>query len=84
MERNEIRKALYKEKPMATFKYIRKGVAYYDTFLLGGKVIKFEIPVSDMGESDFFFHMEAKLLQRWISNADDGIQVTDDIKNDEK
>ena len=29
MDKNEVKKALYKQNPIANFKFIRKGVAYY-------------------------------------------------------
>lgn len=62
---NEIKKILYKEKPIAKFKMIRMEFAYYVTETSLGEV-KFVIPVSDMGEADFLPEMDAKLLIRWI------------------
>ena len=66
MELNEIKKALYKEKPVAVFKFIRKGVAYYSTTLDDKNIVNFEIPCNDMGDSDFLYCMEAQHLNRWI------------------
>jgi hypothetical protein len=70
MEKNEIKKLLYRQNPKATFDYIRKGHAYYTTTVddptEGCKFVKFEIPVSDMGDADFFDKMDAKHLIRWI------------------
>ena len=73
MEKNEIKKELYKQNPKAQLEYIRKGKAYYSTMIssegsLGtnGTMVTFEIPVEDMGDADFGIEMEAKLLQRWI------------------
>jgi hypothetical protein len=69
MEKNEIKKALYKQNPEANFQLIRKGVAYYAGMVdIEGyeHEIRFEIPVSDMGDSDFIPLMPAKLLIRWI------------------
>jgi hypothetical protein len=66
MEKNEIKKALYKQNPKATLDYIRKGNAYYFTVLEDGTRINFEVPVSDMGDADFLAHMDSKLLNRWI------------------
>lgn len=60
-----IKKELYKNKPKANFKYIRKGVAYYYADLDDVRV-QFEIPVTDMGDADFAATMDAKLLNRWI------------------
>ena len=66
MEKNEIKKALYKQKPQARFTMIRKGNAHYYADLEEMRV-HFEIPVSDMGDADFLIEMDAKLLIRWIS-----------------
>lgn len=72
MEKNEIKKALYKQNPKAEFKYIRKGSAYYVTIIQSDNFepieIRFEIPVIDMGDADFEYMMDAKLLIRWILN----------------
>jgi hypothetical protein len=63
----EIKKELYKQKPIATFDKIRKSVAYYSTVLTPQLVVvNFEIPVADMGDADFTFDMPAQLLNRWI------------------
>jgi hypothetical protein len=73
MEKNEIKKALYKQNQMAELIYIRKGTAYYDCVIrvseepiIEVKTIFFEIPVVDMGDADFLPTMEGKLLIRWI------------------
>jgi hypothetical protein len=66
MIKTEIKKALYKEKPDAYFKFIRMGNAYYNTVLVHGDIINFYIPVDEMGNTDFLPKMDAKLLQRWI------------------
>ena len=69
MEKNEIKKALYKQNPKAEFKFIRKEVAYYLTIIESESEpveIRFEVPVSDMGDADFESTMDAKLLIRWI------------------
>jgi hypothetical protein len=74
MEKNEIKKFLYKQNPKATFDYIRKGVAYYRTTIrINGEnelpqslQVFFQIPTHDMGDADFFSEMDSKLLNRWI------------------
>lgn len=73
MEKNEIKKALYKQNSVASLKMIRKGVAYYTASIEDNskeipetRDISFEIPVEDMGDADFFTLMEGKLLIRWI------------------
>jgi hypothetical protein len=63
MDKNEIKKLLYKGDYYAKLDYIRKGIAYY---ALKELLVAFQIPVSDMGEADFFPSMEAKLLIRWL------------------
>ena len=65
MEKNEIKKLLYLNKPAAKFLYIRKGQAYYKS-MVNDIEIMFNIPVSDMGDADFLNEMEAKHLIRWI------------------
>jgi hypothetical protein len=73
MEKNEIRKALYKQNPIAKLTYIRKGKAYYSAAVRDEskpipttRFVNFEIPVEDMGDADFSVEMESKILQRWI------------------
>ena len=66
IELNEAKKALYKEKPIATFLFIRKGSAYYFTSLADGSRINFIVPVDDMGDADYQSHMDAKSLIRYI------------------
>ena len=68
MTNTAIKKATYKEKPVAHFKMIRSGVAYYHADLSEFKV-QYEIPVHDMGTADFTPEMDAKLLNRWIANG---------------
>ena len=65
MERNEIKKEIYRQKPNAKLSFIRMGVAYYYAHL-GITKINFEVPVEDMGTADFTPLMEAKLMLRWL------------------
>ncbi len=80
METNEIKKLLYKQNPKANFNYIRKGYAYYDAPITDSdkvfKFIKFEIPITDMGDADFHNQMDAKFLVRWILNVNEEHPVT--------
>lgn len=69
MNKNEIKKALYKQKPTAEFQFIRMGNAHYLTSVnidSIDKLVFFEVPVDDMGTADFEREMDAKLLNRWI------------------
>lgn len=65
MNKNEIEKELYKQKPKAHLDYIRSGVAYYKA-ILNNKTLIFEVPVNDMGIVDFESIMDAQLLIRWL------------------
>jgi hypothetical protein len=67
MEKNEIKKALYKENPHAILKSIKKGNIYYSTHIPSlDVVIQFEIPFGDIGDAEFLSSMDSKLLIRWI------------------
>lgn len=65
MDLNEIKKALYKEKPQAI-----KGIVsieehdYYYAYLLNGISVEFKVPFS---ESNFGRTVPAQLLIRWIN-----------------
>jgi hypothetical protein len=67
MEKNDIKKALYKQNTTAHLTSIQSGIAYYKTNIEEG-FVRFEVPVSDMGDAAFFTEMPAKLLIRWIKN----------------
>jgi hypothetical protein len=64
--RNEIKKALYRQKPLAVIKN-KDASSYRYSCVLDGSIIKFNVPVSDMGDSKFEDQMPAHLLIRWIS-----------------
>lgn len=66
MNTTEIKKELYKQKPIAILVFIRKGDALYKTTLENDINIYFNVPVADMGDYDFTSEMDAKLLARWI------------------
>lgn len=80
MEKNEIKKALYKQSPEAIFQYARKDGLFYEavigndqqTELFGEnvprelKIIKFLVPLSDIGDATFEAKEQAKLLIRYI------------------
>jgi len=72
MTNTEIKKALYKQKPIANLKFIRVGVAYYETVVTDEdgmkQIVEFQVPVDDMGDADYFPIMDAKLLNRYIAN----------------
>ena len=73
MNKTEIKKALYKQKPIGEFTHIKSGIAYYRAEIrINGleadydQPVFFEIPVDDMGNSEFSKAMSAQLLNRWI------------------
>lgn len=66
MERNEVVKMVYKNKPTATLMYIRKGKAFYKASIEQNDIL-FEVPVDDMGEADFTNEMESQFLLRWVT-----------------
>jgi len=70
MKNVEVKKLVYKQKPLAHFSKIRMGIAYYRSFVIDENNksvhIEFHIPVADMGDADFTKTMEAKLLVRWL------------------
>ena len=65
MEKNEIKKMLYKENPVAVLHEVRKdGIIYTTGF--GDNTITFQIPLSEIGEVIWGRTIEAKLLIRYI------------------
>lgn len=63
MELNEIKKSLYKEKPIAVKSGFKGDYSHYVTQLKNKKVIEFHVPLS---ESEFENQVPAQLLIRWI------------------
>jgi hypothetical protein len=64
-KKNEIKKELYKQKPISKFDFLRKKVLYYST-VLNGETIRFEIPVEDLGDAQYTPEMESQLLIRYL------------------
>lgn len=67
MTNHEVNKALNDENPEATLLMIHSGVVHYESSVNEGYVIYFNIPISDMGDIKFYPIMDAKLLNRWLS-----------------
>ena len=65
MEKNEIKKLLYRENPVAKLKHVRKGMIYYEA-KTNDVTIDFEVPVTDIGDATFYNEMDSKLLIRYI------------------
>ena len=66
MEKNEIKKALYRQKPIAKKMFEENGNYVYRTYLEDGTELPFIVPISDMGDAKFEDEMDAKLLIRWL------------------
>lgn len=66
MNKNEIKKALYRQKPLASFTKIKDGCAFYLANIVEKDALIFKIPVVDMGDAEFLLLMDAKLLIRWL------------------
>lgn len=69
MTENEIKKALYKEKPMANFVSANKGGMLYTTIIREvneSERVNFFVPFSDIGDAIFYPNMDAKLLIRYL------------------
>lgn len=73
MTQNEIKKALYKQKPAADLVNIKDGNINYVTKLKmpdissDPGIVFFAIPLSDVGTTEFTLKMPAQLLIRWIN-----------------
>lgn len=77
---NEIKKALYKEKPVATEMDVvtsdnLTGVEPYSVYWAKldddlYKIVKFVIPHKEMGETRFEKEVPAQLLIRWLVTED--------------
>jgi hypothetical protein len=68
MDKNTIKKELYKQKPLAQFHYTYDGFKYYFCFLnLNGieEEIYFRIPLSDCAET-LTDEIQAHFLIRWL------------------
>jgi hypothetical protein len=67
MEKNEIKKELYRTKPTAYFQSYQGGLLYYKTL---GVEYHFSIPVEDTGTAPFLPEMPAQQLNRWLQLAE--------------
>ena len=67
MTKTEVKKELYKQKPIAEFNYDYEGHSYYSAeIIVDGEEqeIKFKIPFEESG--DFNAKIESQLLIRWL------------------
>ena len=69
MEKNDIKKWLYKNKPTADLIQVTKDYLNYVVHLKDEEtslVVRILIPLSDIGDASFFPKMESQLLIRWL------------------
>ena len=69
MNKNEVKKALYKQKPIAEFTCIVGTTLYYKTKVeIDDKTITvdFSIPVEEIGDAVFYKEMYGQFLNRYI------------------
>ena len=66
MTTNEIKKALYTEKPDAIMDYINNGNVYYSTKLSDSTEVFFKVPAEETSGAYFYNTMPAAHLIRWI------------------
>jgi hypothetical protein len=66
MEKNEIKKLLYKQDPIATRVNYTETEYDYVAYVNEDYLVKFKVPTSDMGDGKFTPEMQAKYLIRWI------------------
>lgn len=72
MDKNEVKKILYKENPTAVLQYISNGSIYYQTKIKEGVWAYHKIPAEDTINGHFDIEMESKLLIRWLM---DGVKI---------
>ena len=67
MELNEIKKDLYKQKPMAQLISVTREKLLYSCEIIEGPYpIYFSAPISDIGDAVFYPEMASQLLIRYI------------------
>lgn len=67
MDINELKKVLYKEKPVAQLLSIKKGFINYDAEIeFGAAPVFFRIPIADIGDAEFLPEMPSQSLIRYL------------------
>ncbi|MNK26424.1 hypothetical protein D3C87_447600 [compost metagenome] len=71
MNNNEIKKTLYREKPIAQIKMINSdGDLYFSAELKSGAMVKFFMPYAESFEIGDLNNIPAQLLIRWLVTED--------------
>jgi hypothetical protein len=69
MEKNEVKKLLYKEDPKACLLDVAKDGIRYLSEVSNGKIgLTFLVPLNEMGETKWKAFMDARLLIRYIES----------------
>lgn len=68
-ERDEIKKDIYRTKPVAELLYINKDGIHYKAHVWESAYnIFFRVPLNDLGEAKWSANMPAQLLLRYLIN----------------
>jgi hypothetical protein len=76
---NEIKKMLYKQKPLANVMIYTVGATIYSTELEDGTTVQFKIPTEELTD----YHedtMPSQLLIRWISSINRDVSTYYNVK----
>lgn len=66
MNKDEIKKALYKQKPIAELIHVKKNGVTYMTSLIPGGFVVFRVPLNEIGDAEWLVEMPSQLLIRYI------------------
>lgn len=66
MDQTEIKKALYKEDPKADLLVVTCNFIQYESELKNGEILRFIVPLVDIGYGRFYKEMSAKHLIRYL------------------
>lgn len=81
MTTNEIKKALYKEKPTAHMDYVTNGAVWYTVKLNDGTEVFFKVWNEETFGGTFYPTMPAQQLIRWIYQEEENAKVVDDMSD---
>ena len=76
MNKNELKKTLYKEKPQAILLYIKGKAVWYEA-KVGEISVLFSVPLDDVGDAEFLPIMQAQLLIRYLNYEEETKEKTD-------
>lgn len=70
MNKNEVKKSLYQEKPTAYLVNVSKEGLLYSTRHMVAHRIFFRVPIEDLGDVSWGLEMPGQLLIKWIMNEE--------------